>query len=368
MNETTQQATQTGQITETEQNAPPRQPPQPPQPSGPPASGPPASGPPASGSQAGAPPPRPPRPRRRVAATIAAAAAAASLVGGVTGGVVGRMTAPDTAATSSSASAGSTITGEKAADTTSLSPATVSAIAKAVSPSVVEVKTATMNGRAIGSGIILSSDGRILTNNHVIADAANGQGRIQVAFNDGSTASARVIGTDADSDLAVLQAEDVSGLTPAKLGDSSNVKVGDPVVAIGSPEGLQGTVTSGIVSYLNRPVTVRTPGSGSGSPEAGYGSPFGQGSHGFGSSGSSEGSGGTTTYKAIQTDAALNPGNSGGPLINAQGEVIGINSAMYSPTDASGSSSGNVGLGFAIPIDQAKSIIGSLEDSGTVTS
>lgn len=217
-----------------------------------------------------------------------------------------------------------------------------------------------MSGAAIGSGVILTADGRILTNNHVVADAANGNGQIQIAFNNGDKASARVVGADADSDLAVLQAENVSGLTPARLGDSSSVQVGDSVVAIGSPEGLQGTVTSGIVSYLGRPVTVQTPGS----QDPRSGSPFG-GPFGGNGSGAADSSSGTTTYKAIQTDAALNPGNSGGPLINAKGEVIGINSAMYSPADAAGGNSGNVGLGFAIPINKARSIIGSLDGSSS---
>jgi putative serine protease PepD len=166
-----------------------------------------------------------------------------------------------------------------------------------------------------------------------------------VTFSNGKTAQASVVGTSASSDLAVIKAQNVSGLTAATLGDSSTVKVGDEVVAIGSPEGLQNTVTSGIVSYLNRKVTV-------------------QGEQNSQSSFSDQSN--TVSYNAIQTDAAINPGNSGGPLINAAGQVVGINSAIYSPASSDGSSSGSIGLGFAIPINQAKQIIAQLE-SGVST-
>jgi putative serine protease PepD len=237
-----------------------------------------------------------------------------------------------------------TVTTQQAASKTTAQ--TIASIAAKVSPSVVQVEVETYQGQAIGSGVILSSDGKILTNAHVVSGASEG-GTVKITFSDGKTANATVLGSDTSSDLAVLQAENVDGLKAATLGDSSSVQVGDEVVAIGSPEGLQGTVTSGIVSALGRDVTV-----GSENRQQDPTSPFGRTS--------SENSG-TTTYKAIQTDASLNPGNSGGPLLNLNGEVIGINSAIYSPASASGQA-GSVGLGFAIPINEAKEIITQLEN------
>jgi putative serine protease PepD len=259
----------------------------------------------------------------------------------------------DGSSTSASSSAASTLLGQPVADTGS-GALSISEIAAKVLPSVVEVTETLSNGTGIGSGVILSADGEILTNNHVVSDVANGGGTLTVTFSDGKTATATVVGTDPDSDLAIIKAQGVSGLTPATLGDSSTVKVGDEVVAIGSPEGLQDTVTSGIVSYLNRQVTVQSSDSQS-NPYSGY--PFSR----YGNQDSSS----TVTYNAIQTDASINPGNSGGPLLNDRGEVIGINSAMYSPTSAQGSEGGSVGLGFAIPINQAKKIISELQDSAS---
>jgi putative serine protease PepD len=225
-------------------------------------------------------------------------------------------------------------------------------VAKAVSPSVVEIRVTTMDGESLGSGVILSANGEILTNNHVISDASNGS--ITVVFNNGKKATATVVGADANSDLALIKAQNVSGLTAATLGDSSTVKVGDEVIAIGSPEGLQGTVTSGVVSYLGRDVTVPRSDSQD-SNQSGF--PWNQGQ--------SDQSSGSVTYKAIQTDASLNPGNSGGPLLNTAGQVIGINSAIYSPTSADGNASGSIGLGFSIPINQVKTILSQLEQGGS---
>ena len=161
-------------------------------------------------------------------------------------------------------------------------------------------------GSGTGSGIILSEDGRILTNYHVVEVAGDG-GTLRVSFEDGTTAPARILGTDPLTDTAVIQAEDVSGLTPATIGDSSSLAVGQDVVAVGSPFGLDATVTSGIVSALNRPVNVST-----------------------------DAEGNATTYPAIQTDAAINPGNSGGPLVDMNGAVVGINSSIRSTATAEG--------------------------------
>jgi putative serine protease PepD len=181
-----------------------------------------------------------------------------------------------------------------------------------------------------GSGIILSEDGTILTNHHVVEPALDG-GTISIDFADGSHAVAEVLGSDPLTDTAVIQAQDVSGLTPATLGSSGSLRVGQDVVAIGSPFGLDATVTSGIVSALDRPVDVGT-----------------------------DAEGNATVYPAVQTDAAINPGNSGGPLIDLAGRVVGINSSIRTAGGASpfgGGGAGSIGLGFAIPIDEVMPIV-----------
>ncbi|MFD4502021.1 S1C family serine protease [Streptomyces sp. NPDC058457] len=239
----------------------------------------------------------------------------------------------------------------------------VAAIAAAVSPSVVEVNATLSNGTSTGSGIVITSDGEIITNNHVISGAQS----VKVSTSDGKSYTAEVVGTDSSKDLALLKLQGASGLKSATLGNSDGVQVGDSVVAIGSPEGLTGTVTSGIVSALNRDVTVSTD-EGQQQQQQGSGGsgqwPFSFGGQQFnGDTGSS-----TTTYKAIQTDASLNPGNSGGALIDAGGNIIGINSAMYSASSDSSSSSsdaGSVGLGFAIPINTVKSDLAKLRAGST---
>ncbi|MGX4691279.1 S1C family serine protease [Streptomyces sp. JNUCC 63] len=226
----------------------------------------------------------------------------------------------------------------------------VAAIAKAVSPSVVEVTATLDTGTSTGSGVIVTSGGEVVTNNHVVAGASS----IKVRTSDGTSYTARVVGTDGSKDLALIELQGASGLKAAALGNSDDVAVGDQVIAIGSPEGLTGTVTSGIVSALDRDVTVPT-GEDQGQGDGRW--PFEFGGRQFnGDTGSS-----TTTYKAIQTDASLNPGNSGGALIDAGGNVIGINSAMYSAVSGSDSSgAGSVGLGFAIPVNTVKSDLATL--------
>jgi putative serine protease PepD len=228
-------------------------------------------------------------------------------------------------------------------------PKTYAGIAAKVLPSVVSINVTGTNESDTGSGVVLSSDGYILTNNHVVAAAANG-GSTSVTFNDGSTKNARIVGTDSLDDLAVIRVAK-TGLSAASLGNSSAIQVGDPVLAVGSPLGLSGTVTSGIVSALNRPVETQQEGQQQ--------SPFG-------------GSGQTTNptvIDAIQTDAAINPGNSGGALVDSVGQVIGINSAIASlGTDVLGSGqSGNIGVGFAIPINQARVIANELISGGHAT-
>jgi putative serine protease PepD len=231
----------------------------------------------------------------------------------------------------------------------------VEQVAAKVMPSVVKLQI-DMGGQGDeGSGIVLSADGLILTNNHVVAPAAGedqgaqptsadstdgGEATKTVTFSNGQTAPFTVVGTDPAGDMAIVRAQGVSGLTPITMGSSKDVKVGEQVVAIGSPLGLQGTVTTGIVSALDRPVAA---GDGSG--------------------------GNVTVLDAIQTDAAINPGNSGGALVNMNGELIGVNSAIASmgggDTGSGGGQSGSIGLGFAIPADQAKRIADELVSTGT---
>ena len=288
-------------------------------------------------------------------ALVTAVAAIAAVIGGVTGGVVA-------ADRQSSDSRVGTIASPVSARTDGT--ANVPAIASAVSPSVVQITVKSGNGTATGTGGVLNDNGQILTNFHVIDTAADGNGRITVTFKDGSTAPATVTGTDKKLDVAVITATGAKNLSPAVLGDSSAVAVGDPVVAIGNPDGLTGTVTSGIISAENRDVTVQLD-EGSTSGNGGFGFPNLPGLRG--SIPQQQSGADTTTYKAFQTDAALNPGNSGGPLINANGQVIAINSAMYAPNGANStagggsSTAGSVGLGFAIPINDIKQALPKLE-------
>ncbi|MFC5667027.1 S1C family serine protease [Kitasatospora misakiensis] len=288
-------------------------------------------------------------------ALVTAVAAAAAVLGGVTGGVVAAQDHRSAARTGTIASPVAVRT-DGSAD--------VAAVAAAVSPSVVQITVKTGGGTATGTGVVLTTGGQILTNYHVVSGAADG-GQITVTFHDGSTARAALTGTDKGLDAAVITASGAKQLTPAVLGDSSAVSVGDPVVAIGNPEGLTGTVTSGIISAEHRQVTVQVD-EGTTSGNGGFGFPKLPGTRG-----SAPQSGGeTATYQAFQTDAALNPGNSGGPLINANGQVIGINSAMYSPSGSSatagGSDAGSVGLGFAIPIDDIKQVLPKLQSGQNV--
>jgi putative serine protease PepD len=289
---------------------------------------------------------------RRSIALFAAVAIASGLVGGGTAALASSL-----AQTSASATTTKVINA-------SSSSSGVAAIAKAVSPSVVEITATSSSAESIGSGVVITSSGEIVTNNHVITGASS----IKVTFSNGKSVNASVVGTDVNKDLALIKVNNVSGLTVATLGNSSTVAVGDGVVAIGTPEGLSGTVTSGIVSSLNRSVTVPTDQSPPQSPSQ---APNGRWPFSFGGNqynGSPSPSSSTTTYSAIQTDAPLNPGNSGGALINMAGQIIGINSAMYSPSSSSSLSSsqpGSIGLGFAIPINTVKSDLAYLRAGGS---
>jgi putative serine protease PepD len=247
----------------------------------------------------------------------------------------------------------------------------VEQVAAKVLPSVVKLQIDMGGQSEEGSGVILDPDGLILTNNHVVAalnaapaadvvpggldgsgvqTAPSGQEaqspqsmRATVTLSDGRTAPFTVVGADPSSDIAVVRAKGVSGLTPIALGSSKDLKVGQNVVAVGSPLGLQGTVTTGIVSALDRPVST-----------------------------AGEGQNQNTVLDAIQTDAAINPGNSGGALVNMNGELIGVNSAIASlggggAGSSPGAQNGSIGLGFAIPVDQAKRVADELTSTGTAT-
>ena len=214
-------------------------------------------------------------------------------------------------------------------------PGSIADIAKRVSPAVVAIDVRSADAAGAGSGVVIDKRGYILTNNHVVN--FTGQFSIRVVFSDQSSVSAQVVGTDPRNDLAVIKV-DKSSLTVASLGNSATLAVGDPVVAIGNPLGLRGTVTSGIVSNLREPL--RLPGE-NGEPDA--------------------------VIDAIQTDAAINPGNSGGALVAADGSVIGINTAIASlGQSVNGSQSGNIGLGFAIPMNTARSVANQLINTGKV--
>jgi putative serine protease PepD len=252
-----------------------------------------------------------PRGRRRLGLTIAAAVATMALAGGsaVAGGYAALELRPQTVQTVSTAAPAS---GSTSVETTSLAN-----VAAAVLPSVVSIQTE----QAVGSGVVIDADGAILTNNHVVATASGTT--VQVTFSSGKTATATIVGTDPTHDLAVIRVSGVSGLRPVTFGDSSALHVGDTVLAIGSPLGLDGSVTSGIVSALNRTIDV----------------------------GENARSTTTSITGAIQTDAAINPGNSGGALVNSAGQLIGINSAI-----ATSSGSGHIGVGFAISSNTAKQV------------
>ncbi len=265
------------------------------------------------------------RQRRGSTGLIAAVAATALLAGGG-GAVIGSQLATGPTGASATSTTTSTV----------LSPAnasTVSSVARDALPSVVTIDVRGATQAGTGSGVILSQDGLIITNNHVVAAASGGT--IKVEFADGTTAAASVVGADPTSDIAVIRAKGVSNLKPATFADSKKVAVGELVVAIGSPLGLNETVTSGVVSAVDRPV--RT---GDSSSQA--------------------------VIDAIQTDAAINPGNSGGALLNGDGQVIGINSAIATLGSSSPNStqSGNIGVGFAIPSDTARGVADQLIKNG----
>ncbi|GAA5151276.1 hypothetical protein GCM10023321_18040 [Pseudonocardia eucalypti] len=269
-----------------------------------------------------------PRPRWLGAAAIALVA---GLLGALVGGYVGvRAGGSDSVLNSALPGIGTSSEAETA----------VEGVAKRVLPSVVQIRLRAGNKAGAGSGIVLTQDGLILTNNHVVEDAANGAGKLTVLFQNSKRAEAQIVGRDPTSDVAVIRALNVNGLSPIALGNSDEVRVGQQVVAIGSPLGLGGTVTTGIVSAVNRAVSIPREEDPNAKPEV---------------------------LDAIQTDAAINPGNSGGPLVDIDGRLIGMNTAIASLGGGRGDQGGSVGLGFAIPINQARRISDELQRTGQAT-
>jgi len=319
------------------------------------------------GGTAVMPPVAPTRKRFRPIALTAGALAIAAVSAGV-GGMVAMSARPASSPVTTIATAEAN---GRNIPTANAPIGSVEQVAAKVVPSVVKLETKMGRASEEGSGIILSADGLILTNNHVVAAVKGGPaGRpgapsapgipglpgekgdqggpggspsaattSTVTFADGSTAPFTVVGTDPASDIAVVRAQGVSGLTPVSLGSSANLRVGQDVVAIGSPLGLEGTVTTGIISALNRPVAA-----------------------------GGDANNQNTVLDAIQTDAAINPGNSGGALVNMSGELVGVNSAIATlGGDSPDAQSGSIGLGFAIPVDQAKRIADELISTGTAS-
>ena len=256
-------------------------------------------------------------------APLIVAAIAIALIAGALGAVGG--TAATLAVSSPATSSPTTPPGGFS------SPQDVVTVAAAVLPSVVQIRVVTSEGSGTGSGFVLTADGLIATNNHVVAGVSAGD--ITVYFFDGTKTKARVIGTSPSYDLAVIKVDDHPNLKPVSTGNSDALRIGDPVIAIGSPLGLSGTVTTGIISSKDRPVTTG-------------------------------GNGENSYISALQTDAAINPGNSGGPLVDLTGKVVGVNSAIATLGSSQGGQSGSIGLGFSIPINTVKRVTDQIISTG----
>ncbi|GGS26480.1 trypsin-like peptidase domain-containing protein [Streptomyces griseoviridis] len=277
----------------------------------------------------------PARRRGRTRKALAGAALLLALVSGLAGGVVGVWLERD-------GGFGTVELPQAAKEPAGRDPDSVAGIAARALPGVVTLHVSGAAEAGTGTGFVLDTRGHILTNNHVVAPAG-ADGVITVTFHSGDTAQATVVGRDSGYDLAVVRVKGVHGLTPVPLGNSDNVRVGDPVVAIGAPFDLAGTVTAGIISATRRPITA----------------------------GGEQADGSDVSYvDALQTDAPINPGNSGGPLLDAAGRVVGINSAIRSADGATGPEggrAGSIGLGFAIPVNQGKRVAEELIGTGHAT-
>lgn len=273
----------------------------------------------------------PEAPRKRGAGALVAAVAVAALVAGGIGGALGYW-----AADSNDGSGSTTVSASANPQDLKRDPGTVAGVAAKALPSVVTIDAKGGDGEGgTGTGFVYDKEGHILTNNHVVASAAD-SGQLTATFSNGKKYDAEVVGRAQGYDVAVLKLKNPpQSLTPLPLGNSEQVAVGDSTIAIGAPFGLSNTVTTGIISAKNRPVA------------------------------SGDGNGGSNSYmSALQTDASINPGNSGGPLLSAGGAVIGINSAIQSTGSSGQSQAGSIGLGFAIPINQAKTVAEQLIKTG----
>ncbi|MGW7289543.1 trypsin-like peptidase domain-containing protein [Streptomyces sp. NPDC054847] len=277
----------------------------------------------------------PAAPRRRRRGPLLIGALVVALVAGGTGGVIGAYVERNGGVTRIELPQA----GRESADR---APDSVAGIAASALPSVVTLHVSGDAEQGTGTGFVLDEQGHILTNHHVV-DPAGASGDISITFSGGETAKATLVGKDSGYDLAVVKVSGVSGLKPLPLGNSDNVRVGDPVVAIGAPFDLQNTVTSGIISAKERPITA----------------------------GGDKGDGSDISYvDALQTDAPINPGNSGGPLVDGKARVIGINSAIRAADTGAGTDgaqAGSIGLGFAIPINQGKRVAEELINTGKAT-
>ncbi|MFE7789270.1 S1C family serine protease [Streptomyces sp. NPDC057460] len=276
----------------------------------------------------------PEAPRKRRGSGLVAAVAVAALVAGGVGGALGYWAADRNDSGNSSGS--TTVTASTNPQALKRDPGTVAGVAAKALPSVVTIDAQNGDGEGgTGTGFVYDKEGHILTNNHVVASAAN-SGQLTATFSNGKKYDAEVVGRAEGYDVAVLKLKNApSGLSPLALGNSDQVAVGDSTIAIGAPFGLSNTVTTGIISAKNRPVA------------------------------SGDGSGGSNSYmSALQTDASINPGNSGGPLLDARGAVIGINSAIQSTGSSGQAQAGSIGLGFAIPINQAENVAQQLIKTG----
>lgn len=227
-------------------------------------------------------------------------------------------------------------------------------VAKAVQPSVVAIQVASGNSGETGSGVIFDEAGHVITNYHVVASAISGNAKVQIELFNGKIYDAKVLGSDASTDLAVLEfVSPPKDLQMAALGSSTGLRVAQPVAAIGSPLGLENTVTTGIISALDRPVVVTQSSEGSGVQIPGLNDRSGAGQQ--------------VVTNAIQVDAAINPGNSGGPLFDASGKVIGITSSIASLGSSNGGQAGSIGIGFAIPVNLVRNVADQIITSGKVT-
>ena len=315
---------------------------------------------------------RRPERRRGLIVPVVAAAVVAALIGGGAGAGIALAVRPADQTTSAAAT---TITtgGANATINNAKTATAISAVAAKASPSVVTISVNASTEAGTGSGIVLSSDGYVLTNNHVVTlDGASSSGTISVTSSNGRIYKATIVGTDPVNDLAVIKLTGASGMTPATFTDSSALNVGDTAIAIGAPLDLPGTVTTGIVSALNRSISIQSsavPSGGDASGGSGSGGDGGSSPFNFWNFGNGDGSQGQSQSQAttgtnsislavIQTDAAINPGNSGGALLDSQGRVIGVNVAIASTgsTGSTSAQSGSIGVGFAIPSNVAKRI------------